>query len=80
MTEALERAFREAQRLPEREQEEIAALIEQKLADLRWDELFAQPGSDQILRKLAHETCREDDAGLARADGWKSCGFRRRRG
>ena len=72
MTEALERAFREAQRLPEREQEEIAALIEQKLADLRWDELFAQPASDQILRELADEARQEDDAGLAResGEGW----------
>lgn len=70
--EALERAFREAQRLQEREQEEIAALIEQKLADMHWDELFACQESDRLLRELAIEACGEDDAGLTResGEGW----------
>jgi hypothetical protein len=69
MTEALERAFGEAQRLPEREHEEIAALIEQKLSDMRWDELLSRPESDQILRPLATEACEGDDAGLTRKSG-----------
>lgn len=69
MTEALERAFKEAQRLPEREQREVAELIEQKLSDMRWDELFATPESDQLLRERAAEAIKEDDAGLTRESG-----------
>jgi hypothetical protein len=72
MTEALEKAFQEARRLPEREQQEIAALIGQKLSDLRWDELFARPESDQLLFRLATQTREEDDAALTResGEGW----------
>jgi histidinol-phosphate/aromatic aminotransferase/cobyric acid decarboxylase-like protein len=69
MTEALERAFKEAQRLPEREQREIAELIEQKLSDTHWDELLARPGSDTLLRELATEAIEEDDAGLTYESG-----------
>lgn len=69
MTEALERAFREAQQLPEREQGEIAALVEQKLADIRWDALLARPESDKLLREMAAEAITEDDAGLTRESG-----------
>ena len=72
MTEVLERAFREVQRLPEREQREVAAFIEQKLSDMRWDELFTRPESDRLLRELATQACEEDDAGLAQesGEGW----------
>lgn len=69
VTEALERAYKEARRLPEREQREIAELIEQKLADLRWDTLLARPESDELLRELATEAIEEDDAGLTRESG-----------
>lgn len=63
MTEALEKAFQQAQRLPESQQQEIAELIEQKLADLRWDELYAKPESETLLCRLAAEAIEEDDAG-----------------
>lgn len=63
MTEALERAFKAAQQLPERDQREIAELIEQKLSDIRWDERPAGPESDKLLRQLTAEAIEEDDAG-----------------
>jgi hypothetical protein len=69
VTEALERAFKEAQGLPEQEQLEIAALIEQRIAEMRWDKLLAQPQSEAVLRKLAADAIAEDDAGLTRESG-----------
>lgn len=69
VTEALERAFNEAQRLPEREQQEIAQLVERKLADLHWGALLARPESDELLREMVTEAIEEDGAGLTRESG-----------
>lgn len=69
MTEALERAFKRAQQLPEREQREIAALIEQKVSDMQWDELLARPESEALLRDLAAEAIEEDNAGQTHESG-----------
>lgn len=63
MTEALEKAFRQVELLPEKQQQEIAELIEQKLADMRWDELLGRPESQALLDRLAAEAIEEDDAG-----------------
>jgi hypothetical protein len=62
MTEALQRAFKQAERLPEQEQQELARVIEQKLADLCWADLLAQPASARFLRELEQEA--EDESGL----------------
>lgn len=62
MIEALDKAFKDAQSLPERDQLEIAELIEQKLADMRWDELFVRPESRKFLSDLEKEA--EDESGL----------------
>jgi hypothetical protein len=48
---------------------EIAALIEQRIAEMRWDKLLAQPQSEAVLRKLAADAIAEDDAGLTRESG-----------
>lgn len=62
MTEVLARAFRDAQQLPERQQQEIAELIEQKMSDMHWDELLARPESRKFLSDLENEA--EDESNL----------------
>jgi hypothetical protein len=67
MTQLLEKAMIEVQRLPECEQDAIATLILDEIADERlWDEAFAR--SQEQLGRLA-EKVRED----IRAGRW-ACG------
>jgi len=62
VTPALQRVFDEASKLPEREQEFIAAVVmEQIESERRWDELFAK--SQDMLDKLDDEAQRHIDAG-----------------
>ncbi|MCX7111294.1 MAG: hypothetical protein NTX45_14445 [Proteobacteria bacterium] len=54
MTELLERAFSEATKLPESEQNELARRILAELeSERRWEELFEN--SQEVLGKLAEE-------------------------
>ncbi len=58
MTELLEKAFAEASKLPEDEQEALAAWILEELAsERRWVEAFAS--SQDALAKLADESLLE---------------------
>lgn len=69
MTQLLEQALREVKKLPEAEQDVIAALILDELADeRRWQESFAR-SQDQLARLAAK--ARED----IRAGRVKSGGF-----
>ena len=62
MTEALKRAFEAASRLPEPEQNELAAAILEELnADERWETAFAR--SQDALARLADEALAEHRAG-----------------
>jgi hypothetical protein len=61
MTGALERVFKQAELLPEDAQLELAGVIEQKLSDLRWEQLFSTPESRAFLRKLEQEADDEQD-------------------
>ena len=62
MTEALRRAFEAASRLPDREQDELAAAILQELAaDSRWDALLGE--SPSALERLADEALQEHRQG-----------------
>ena len=62
MTEALRRAFEAASRLPDREQDELAAAILQELtADSRWDALLGE--SQSALERLADEALQEHRQG-----------------
>jgi hypothetical protein len=66
MTKALQKAFEAASRLPDREQEELAAAILEELApDERWEVAFAE--SQSMLRRLADEALREHRAGQTEA-------------
>lgn len=62
MTDLLEKAFREAARLPPEEQDRLASII---LADLeserRWEQAFSE--SQDVLNRLADEALDEDEAG-----------------
>jgi hypothetical protein len=54
MTKLLERAFKEASKLPEVEQNALAKwMIEELESDEKWDTAFA--GSEDVLDKLADE-------------------------
>lgn len=49
---------------PEKKQEEYAAMFLRELdAQEKWDELFADPRSDELLSRMAEEARREVDAG-----------------
>ena len=62
MTKALKRAFETASRLPDREQDELAAAILEELdADERWEAAFAC--SQGALERLADEALEEHRAG-----------------
>ena len=54
MTNLLERAFKEASKLPEVEQNALAKWVLEELeAERKWEKIFA--GSEDILDKLADE-------------------------
>ncbi len=62
MTKLLEKAFTEAAKLPQDEQDSLARLLLAELAsERRWSEAFAK--SQDILAKLADEALAEFDAG-----------------
>lgn len=62
MTKLLERAVEKARKLPDPEQDAIAAIILEELEDeARWEEAFAR--SRDALAKLAQEAMLEDRAG-----------------
>jgi hypothetical protein len=66
MTDALRKAFETAGRLPEREQDELAAAILEELnADERWDAALGQ--SHDALARLADEAFDEHRAGRTKA-------------
>ncbi|PYN90605.1 MAG: hypothetical protein DMD87_01415 [Candidatus Rokuibacteriota bacterium] len=66
MTKALRKAFEAASRLPDREQEELAAaILEELAADERWDPAFSE--SQAALKHLADEALREHRAGQTEA-------------
>ena len=62
MTKLLEKAFEQASKLPEVEQNVLARwLLEELESDRRWEKLFA--GSEDVLAKLADEAAQADQQG-----------------
>lgn len=62
MTELLEKAFAEASKLSQREQDALAQWILEELAsERRWDQAFAT--SQDVLEKMADEALAEYRAG-----------------
>ncbi len=55
MTQLLEQAMSEVQKLPESEQDALAQQILEGLSDRQWDALFARPESESLLSRLAAE-------------------------
>ena len=65
MTKLLEKAFREAEKLSEEEQDALArALLDEMTSEHRWDELFA--ASPDLLEDLANKALEEQRAGRTR--------------
>jgi hypothetical protein len=68
MTRALKKAFDAASKLPEAEQDALAAAILEELeSERRWDEVFQ--GSPDTLVKLAQEGSRRGSCGPHKAAG-----------
>jgi hypothetical protein len=62
MTKLLQRAFDEASKLPDVEQDELGrVLLEELASERRWEELFA--GSRDLLAELADQALAEHRAG-----------------
>jgi hypothetical protein len=62
MTQLLEKALSEVAKLPESEQDAVAAILLEELAsEQRWSESFAK--SQDLLAKLAEEALAEHAAG-----------------
>jgi hypothetical protein len=62
MTKLLQKAFDEASKLPDAEQDTLGRILLDELAsERRWDELFA--GSHGLLAELADEALAEHRAG-----------------
>jgi hypothetical protein len=71
MTRLLERAFKEASKLPEVEQNALAKWVMEELeAEGRWEKTFA--GSEDILDKLADEALAAHKEGKTRPLNIKS--------
>ena len=65
MTELLEKAFEEASKLPELEQNVLAKLLLSELvAEKNWEKAFA--GSEDILSRLADEAIEEHKQGRSK--------------
>jgi len=64
MTKLLEKAFKEASKLPEVEQNSLAAwLLEELEAEKRWDKAFAE--SEDVLERLVQEALIDNREGRA---------------
>jgi hypothetical protein len=71
MTKLLEKAFKEASKLPEFEQNSLAKWVLEELeAERKWDKAFA--GSEEVLDKLADEALNENIHGKTKPLSKKS--------
>lgn len=62
MTKLLEKAFEEASKLPELEQNALAKrLLDELVAEKKWEKAFA--GSEDVLSRLADEAIEEHKQG-----------------
>ena len=62
MTKLLEKAFEEASKLPELEQNALAKrLLDELIAEKKWEEAFAS--SEDVLSRLADEAIEEHEQG-----------------
>ena len=65
ITTLLEKAFKDASKLPEIEQNSLARwLIDEIIAEKQWEKTFAE--SEDMLEKLANEAISEHEAGKTR--------------
>lgn len=63
MTERLQSVLTEIMRLPDEEQDRLAAILEEQLAEREWESLLRKPGSSAFLRNLVEEGRAEHAAG-----------------
>ncbi len=69
MTTAMREVMDTIRTLPAEQQDELAAVIREEIAaERRWDELFADPRSEEILAELAAEARNTPESELG--EGW----------
>jgi hypothetical protein len=69
MTQLMEQAFEKASGLPDEEQNAIASIILREIeSEERWNALFAQQRSVDLLAQMADAALAEARAGRARSD------------
>lgn len=67
MTQLMQQAIAAATKLPDTEQDEIAAIVLREIeAERHWDELFAKPESHELLARLADQALAAHRAGRSR--------------
>jgi hypothetical protein len=67
MTRLMEQAIARASRLPDEEQDAIAAILLHEMeSEQRWDALFSRPESVDLLARLADEALAEAQSGHCR--------------
>ena len=66
MTEQLRRAVEQIEKLPEDEQNEIAANLLALADERQWKQLLSHPKTETLLDMLSAEADEEDEAGLTR--------------
>jgi transposase-like protein len=67
MTGLLEQAISKASQLTQEGQDAIASIILQEIeSEERWEELFARPGSAEMLSRMADKALEDVRAGRAR--------------
>jgi hypothetical protein len=63
MTERLQSVLTQIEHLPPEEQDQLAAVLEEQLAEHEWEGLLQKPGSRAFLKELVEEGQREHAAG-----------------
>jgi len=64
MSPLMDQLIEKVQRLPEETQEQLASMLLQELeSEERWDALFADPRSPEVLSRLADQALAEHRAG-----------------
>lgn len=73
MTKLLEKAFKEAAKLPVVEQNALARLLQELEAEKKWEQLFAE--SEDVLGKLADEALEAHKKGKTTPHGIDKGGY-----
>jgi hypothetical protein len=63
MVERLRAVVEEVEKLSDEDQEALAAILEEALAEREWESIVRKPRVRDALKRMAHEALEEDTAG-----------------